>query len=397
MSRKPINRSPDLCRLRDEGFRLTLFGAFLLVHEIPYVTRDRKVARGTLVTALELSGDVARKPNDHTMHFIGEFPCDVDGNPMEAISASRQDQTLAPGLVVNQYFSSKPKKGYYDDFYEKVSTYAAILASPAQAIEPNVTPRVHEVIESEPDDENAVFHYLDTNSARATIAHIGARLSREKVGIIGVGGTGAYVLDFVSKTPVAEIRIFDDDIFANHNAFRAPGAASTEQLREQALKVDYFNEVYSKLHRRITVHPYALGPKNLDLLDGLTFVFVCIDKGAPKQVLFERLESLGASFVDCGIGVEVCDASLLGIVRVTTSTAQNRRVAGRSGNRVSMADRDDDEYSQNIQISELNALCATMAVIKWKKIRGFYQDLEREHNSMYSINVNQLTSDEDSG
>ncbi|WP_201716138.1 hypothetical protein [Rossellomorea arthrocnemi] len=33
---------------------------------------------------------------------------------------------------------------------------------------------------------------------------------------------------------------------------------------------------------------------------------------------------------------------------------------------------DDDVYSQNIQISELNALNANMGVVAWKKIFGFY-------------------------
>ena len=53
-----------------------------------------------------------------------------------------------------------------------------------------------------------------------------------------------------------------------------------------------------------------------------------------------------------------------------------------------------DEYSTNIQIADLNMLNAALAVIKWKKLCGFYQDLEREHNCTYSINVNQLLSEE---
>jgi hypothetical protein len=39
-------------------------------------------------------------------------------------------------------------------------------------------------------------------------------------------------------------------------------------------------------------------------------------------------------------------------------------------------------------------LNAVLAVIKWKKMCGFYQDLREEHHSTYSINVNQLTNDE---
>ena len=43
--------------------------------------------------------------------------------------------------------------------------------------------------------------------------------------------------------------------------------------------------------------------------------------------------------------------------------------------------------------AELNALCAVMAVTKWKKLCGFYSDDDREHDSTYTTNTNLLTSD----
>jgi len=39
-------------------------------------------------------------------------------------------------------------------------------------------------------------------------------------------------LDFIAKTPVREIRIIDGDEFLQHNAFRAPGAPTLDELRE---------------------------------------------------------------------------------------------------------------------------------------------------------------------
>ena len=50
-------------------------------------------------------------------------------------------------------------------------------------------------------------------------------------------------------------------------------------------------------------------------------------------------------------------------------------------------------YARNIQLAELNALCAVMAVTKWKKLCGFYSDDDREHDSTYTTNTNLLTSD----
>ena len=51
---------------------------------------------------------------------------------------------------------------------------------------------------------------------------------------------------------------------------------------------------------------------------------------------------------------------------------------------------EEDVYSSNIQVADLNALNAAMAVIKWKKIRGFYRDFEREHHSTYTTDGNML-------
>jgi hypothetical protein len=34
------------------------------------------------------------------------------------------------------------------------------------------------------------------------------------------------------------------------------------------------------------------------------------------------------------------------------------------------------------------------AVMKWKKLRGFYRDLEREHHTVYQIDGNTLTSED---
>ena len=48
------------------------------------------------------------------------------------------------------------------------------------------------------------------------------------------------------------------------------------------------------------------------------------------------------------------------------------------------------EYDRNAQLAELNALNAALAVIKWKKVKSFYNDLEREFNSDYVIDGNRL-------
>ena len=48
----------------------------------------------------------------------------------------------------------------------------------------------------------------------------------------------------------------------------------------------------------------------------------------------------------------------------------------------------------NIQIADLNMLNAALAVIRWKKLFGVYQDFEKELHSTYTMNVNMLLSED---
>ena len=264
-----------------------------------------------------------------------------------------------------------------------------MISAPARSLDPSVKAQTFRVIESRP--EESVFHYLDTNSIRAEIEAISNKLKRRKVGIVGLGGTGSYILDLVAKTTVDEIHLFDGDEFAQHNAFRAPGAPSVEQLKIPPFKVKYFAEIYSKMRREIHPHPVYLNAANVHLLRELDFVFICVDKGSAKKDVVAFLEVKSIAFIDVGMGVQVGDNNLLGILRTTTSTPGKRDHLKKL---VSFNDDVDDEYATNVQIADLNMLNAAFAVIKWKKLCGFYQDLEQEHNSTYSINVNQLLSDE---
>lgn len=133
-----------------------------------------------------------------------------------------------------------------------MSTYATILAGPAAVLQQGLSPRLNRSPDLE--DEHCVFNYLDTASSRVGLGALASKLKNEVVGILGTGGTGSYILDLVAKTPVKEIRLFDDDDFLSHNAFRAPGAPSLEQLRDAPKKVHYLKGIYERMHRGACRH-----------------------------------------------------------------------------------------------------------------------------------------------
>jgi hypothetical protein len=389
MSLRLINHSPDIKRLRDNGYEVEIIGNYLLVHSIPFLDACKNVVKGTLVTDVSIANNRVSKPSSHVIHFAGEFPCNIDGKIIAQIKHSSNTKSLANGVIVNHTFSNKPANGY-SDYFEKITQYIKIISAPAKYIEPNVTAQTYKVIQSL--DENSVLKYSDTNSSKAEIDTINQKLSGLKIGIVGLGGTGSYILDFVAKTLVGEIHLFDNDKFLQHNAFRAPGAPSIEELNESISKVEYYCKIYSKMHKHVIAHDFLLNETNLGLLNHLDFVFVCIDQSESKKLIFEKLETLNIPFIDTGIDVKRVDNSLIGMVRTTTSIEHKRDHVW--NNRVSFADQNDDDYSTNIQIAEINALNAVLAVIKWKKLYGFLNDQENEHNSSYSINVNHIVNDD---
>jgi len=265
-----------------------------------------------------------------------------------------------------------------------------ILGAHAAAIDPTATAKTFKPIAASP--ENSVFHYVDTATSRAGIGVVSAKLEGHHIAIIGLGGTGSYILDLVAKTPVAAIHLFDRDEFLQHNAFRAPGAPSLDQLLQRETKVQFLANVYSRMRREIIPHPEHITDANVQLLATMTFVFVCIDSGPARRMIFDALTAARVPFIDAGIGVELVDDALWGIVRVTTGTSSKH---DHLSHRVSCGQNDDaNQYSTNIQVADLNALNATLAVIRWKKFVGFYHDDEREHYSSYTTAAHQLTSEE---
>lgn len=387
MSQKLFNLNADLRRLREEGYFVQIRGGLLVMREVPYVDSQKRVRMGTLVTSLDLAGDTTRKPESHVAHWDGEFPCRADGTPLQEIAHQSQVIDLGHGVTARYSFSSKPGPEGYPNYFEKMSTYSTILAGPAAVLQPGISPRVFRA----PDDTEAdsVFNYIDTASDRVGIGGLSAKFEDEIISVIGTGGTGGYILDLVAKTPVREIRLFDADEFLQHNAFRAPGAPSLEELREAPKKVDYLKSIYSRMHRGIVVHSVKLEQANVELLNGTTFAFISMDAGEDKRAVVEKLEALGVPFVDVGMGLELVDGSLGGILRVTASTPQKREHV--HAGRISFAGGGErDVYASNIQVADLNALNAALAVIKWKKLRGFYRDLDREHHSTYTTDGNLL-------
>jgi hypothetical protein len=137
-------------------------------------------------------------------------------------------------------------------------------------------------------------------------------------------------------------------------------------------------------------HPYYLDAANVSELEGFNFVFVCVDKGEARKLIFNYLLAQGIAFIDVGMNLQLVKQSmkLLGSCRVTIATPEKRDHLEQC---VPMDDGDEDVlYRQNIQVADMNALNAQLAVMRWKQYCGFYQADFDAHNMLFSVNMTSL-------
>lgn len=389
MSRLLISRNPELQRLINEGYDIEIRSGYLLVHSVPYVTSTKQVSRGVIVSELTTATpDVLGRPSTHQVHFIGEHPCKADGADLVQIRCQSGEFKLAEGITAQHHFSNKPRCGYYESYYEKITSYVRVIASQARALDPSLDARTFRT--REPIEEDSVFLYQDTASSRAGIQRLAARFRQQRIAFVGLGGTGSYALDLVAKTHVVEIHLFDGDLLRPHNAFRVPGAISRETLDRGIAKVKYLSEYYSTMRRGIVPHEVMIHDDNVMELAQFDYVFLCVDRSEVRQLVLHALANTRVTVIDVGMGLNLShdQESIWGTCRVTASTPSTRTIALA---RIPKADRDEELYASNIQVADFNCLNAALAVAKWKRMSGFYLDDHEEYETTFSVNLNQLS------
>lgn len=390
MSVSPTARDRALLPFIDGGFSFSVEGDFLLIHDVPYLGEGPTLLRGTLIAPfIEKNGEIAPPPN-HQLWFRGDFPRRPTNALLEAIGHPQSTVTEAgPGVPANYYFSCKPENFVrFETQFDQILHYEKVLTAQAKALDPDATART-----KKPANMKSIptpFQYPDAASIRGAYAGTSQRLALGKVAIIGLGGTGSYVLDQVAKTPVWEIHLFDGDDFDLHNAFRAPGAA--EEARFGSQKVAYYAAMYAPMHKGIVPHDCYVDRGNVAEVAGFDFVFICVDKGPARKLISEFLRQNAIPFVDCGMDLKIDrgrSEAIYGQCRATLCTPPQH--AHFDSCAPYMEDAGDGLYDQNIQVADMNALNAIMAVIRWKQYFSFYADQMGAHQQVFSVSTQSLS------
>lgn len=385
MSSSPIDRSADIKALTEAGYAVELRGAYLVVKNVPYLENAAgQLARADMVTSIEFHDGAATRPGEHTVWWTGKPPFRANGSSMEeylSCGAWPEGHALGEELTAHMQWSRKPvsngKKRAYVDYEEKVTTYIAEVAGQADIRHPGVL-EAAKTGEAPTIALNSRFKYIDTNTYRYGLKGIEERIEDEIVAIVGVGGTGSYLMDILVKTNVKELHLFDEDVLKQHNAFRMCGAARIEELGGSCSKVDWYRRTYSAIREEgIHVHTKELTGSCKDILAKFTTVFIAVDDLTVRRNLQAACNELGIYHVSVGIGVEVEGESndqLGGNVKVETAF----RPRHSSTNELPPEEKPDQAYGI-VQTAELNMLGAALAVLEWKAKVGIYRN-DRRHD-----------------
>ncbi len=137
-------------------------------------------------------------------------------------------------------------------------------------------------------------------------------------------------------------------------------------MLSEEFKVDALARQYGEWHAGLEPVPERITAENIERLSTFDFVFVSVDDGPARLLIVDWLTAKGIPYVDCGMGLERSVVGLSGFVRITGA---DRKSFEDNVNtvRLSTENAKDGEYRRQAQITELNALNAALAVIRFKQ------------------------------
>ncbi len=364
------NHNAFIKDLEETGYLIDFVGGYLVIYGLPYLDQDGQLQHGDWVSPIDLNGAVVDPPSNHQAWWRGSIPCDQQRRELK-LGARPNRVTVTPNLVTDCSFSYKLNNESgamraYRSFEEKVQTYLDTISAPAMTAYPQATPL--QAITVKAAAQGSPLRFPDTMSSRYHVNDLSALLRDKKVAIIGLGGTGSYILDFLARTHLEKIAIFDDDKVHVHTIFRLPGFISQAIGK---LKVEVLARHYDQWHAGIEPIAERVTSENVAGLKAFDFVFVSVDEGPARRLIVDWLSANDVPFIDCGMGLNRSTVGLSGFVRITG--ADRKAFDDNVGTaRLPVEDAKEDEYRKEAQITELNALNAAMAVIRFKQHFGLF-------------------------
>ncbi|MBR2535757.1 MAG: ThiF family adenylyltransferase [Hyphomicrobium sp.] len=381
--RELANRNRFVEELEEDCYHVDFVGGYFVIYGLPYLNERGELAHGDWVSPVNLSADGVIDPpiNNHQAWFRGVRPHDQNGRQLR-LGGGAHKISVAESFETDSSFSYKlldpaGQARDYTSFEEKVRTYLDTITAPALTKFPDATPL--RAIKLKAAEQGTPLLFPDTLSSRYHMNDVSRLLTQKRVAIVGLGGTGSYILDFLARTHLAEIALFDDDKVQVHSIFRFPGFI---ERAIGSLKVDALTQQYGYWHANISPVPARVTETNIERLRVFDFVFLAIDHGPSRIFIADWLSGNGIPFVDCGMGLNRAPVGLNGVVRVT---GVDRAAYEATARTVFLPGEEPQggEYRRQGQIAELNALNAALAVIRFKQHLAIYERLDESPSLIF--------------
>lgn len=363
----------DLLRqdTKRRGWTLEVRPNRLSVGGVPYRKKDGVADKCQIIVETQNDGLTMKAPEHsggagHAVKLSG-----VEGGRAYQTTGEPVGNVLWTDNENECVISIKRDGGEYLNAWHALTVYTSRVAGEVGAEERE---QIESVFRFEVDGEDARDMKIWRNRARG-----------QEIGIVGLGGVGLWILDMMCKTDVRTIGIWDGDRIEGRNLIRAPGWASQEAIGKN--KAEYFGEQYGKMRKGISVHGQHWHPdRSENSFEGLDFVFVAVDKSKTRTALCENLEDMRIPFVDVGMGIERRNEGVRGSCQVFFSGEDSGR--WRIG--IPTVEGVGEEEYHELQLADLGALNAALAVGIWRRHIGQYEAEERDWLIRYRIENNDL-------
>ena len=355
---------------RRRGWTIGVDHDRISVSEVPYRRKDGEAGRCQIAVETQDDGLTMKAPEhggaSHAARLIGVSEgCAYQANGEPVGNVLWTDGTNECVISI------KRDDGEYENVWHALFVYTVRVAGEVGREEREQVERVFE-FEIAGEDSRDMRAWRD-------------RARGQRIGIVGLGGVGLWILDLMSKTDVSEIMIWDGDEIEGRNLLRAPGWAGQDAIGKN--KARFFGEHYQRMRKGITIYPEYWQPDEpADVLGDLDFVFVAVDKAETRTALCEKLEQTGVPFIDVGMGIELRQGRVGGSCQVFFSGEDPGR--WRIGIPTAEGEGEDEYYE--LQLADLGALNAALAVGTWRRHIGQYEGEAKDWLIRYWIENNDL-------
>ena len=120
MPENPTAPSPDVQRLVDEKYAVSIEDQYIVVDNVPYVSAAGVISRAAIISAYH-EKDGVEQFGDHTVWFTGSVPCTPNGESLANVLVADTNATVVAGRQAVCRFSYKSERSdTLDNIYNKL-------------------------------------------------------------------------------------------------------------------------------------------------------------------------------------------------------------------------------------------------------------------------------------